>query len=318
MSKFRDLSGLKFNRLTVIAWENGKWRCICECGNTLKVQSAHLTNGNTKSCGCLKTDNLSERSNKLIDGRKKFEPRIASARRVWKNTYCYRDNNCLDFDNFLKISQQNCYYCGGLPNTKYNHFLLSSSKGSIESKQNGLFIYNGMDRVDNNKFHTIDNVVSCCYDCNRAKSNRNIKEFKSWINNLQINTFEPTIILNVNFPSGSLATSIKCVFYNFKKDTDLTLEEYYSVSQMNCFYCNSPPNNSFNRAKTDKKSSKKAKVEGNYIYNGIDRINSALNHSKNNIVPCCYHCNRAKSDLSFEEFQVWIKRIKEYTFQCTP
>ena len=29
-----------------------RWKCICECGNVKWVQSSHLINGNSKSCGC--------------------------------------------------------------------------------------------------------------------------------------------------------------------------------------------------------------------------------------------------------------------------
>jgi len=58
MSKYRDLTGQKFGRLTVIAkskTENGRsaWLCNCDCGRQSKVQSFDLINGKTKSCGCL-------------------------------------------------------------------------------------------------------------------------------------------------------------------------------------------------------------------------------------------------------------------------
>ena len=58
MPRFRDLTGLKFNRLTVIARVGrtpaGKhiWRCICDCGGTKNVDGGSLTHGNTTSCGC--------------------------------------------------------------------------------------------------------------------------------------------------------------------------------------------------------------------------------------------------------------------------
>lgn len=54
---FRDLTGEKFNMLTVKELdrkENGKtyWRCVCDCGNETVVLGGSL--GITKSCGCLK------------------------------------------------------------------------------------------------------------------------------------------------------------------------------------------------------------------------------------------------------------------------
>lgn len=306
-----------FTRLTTVSYNkiNGKWLCKCICNNMVNVKTDVLNSGNTKSCGCLKTDNLSARSNKLIAGRRKFEPRIASARRVWKS-YCYRDNKCIDFDNFMILSQQNCFYCGVFPSNNYNYFLTKSAKGSKKAKLEGLFVYNGIDRIDSNKSHTLDNIVTACMICNRAKNDRTVGDFLSWIKNLKIIPFQPIDIIKISFPTnGSLATSIKCVFYNHKKNTDLTIKEYYSISQMNCFYCNNTPSNSLNSAKNDKKSSIKAKENGNYIYNGIDRIDTNLLHNKNNIVPCCYYCNFAKNKLSIFDFQFWINRIQQFQKQ---
>jgi hypothetical protein len=45
-------------------------------------------------------------------------------------------------------------------------------------------------------------------------------------------------------------------------------------------------------------------------HNGIDRINSNFGYIKNNIIPCCINCNYGKSDLSFDDFMIWIDRIK--------
>ena len=60
MSKFIDLTGQKFNNLTVEKrLENAiggvaVWLCKCDCGNYTKVRGGNLKNGAVKSCGCLK------------------------------------------------------------------------------------------------------------------------------------------------------------------------------------------------------------------------------------------------------------------------
>ena len=57
--KVRNLSGLKFGRLTVEKYygknKRGKalWICRCCCGNKKIVIGGALTTGHTKSCGCL-------------------------------------------------------------------------------------------------------------------------------------------------------------------------------------------------------------------------------------------------------------------------
>ena len=55
----KNLRGKTFHRLLVVE-EAGRsatgkvlWKCRCECGNETLVQSGHLRNGTTKSCGCL-------------------------------------------------------------------------------------------------------------------------------------------------------------------------------------------------------------------------------------------------------------------------
>ena len=58
MSKFIDLSGQKFNQLTVVervkSNSSTRWKCKCDCGNFTEVTSANLKNGAVKSCGCLR------------------------------------------------------------------------------------------------------------------------------------------------------------------------------------------------------------------------------------------------------------------------
>lgn len=63
---FKDLTGQKFNRLTVKKLSGkikGKyeWICKCECGNEVTVSAGALIKGNTKSCGCYKRDKTKER-----------------------------------------------------------------------------------------------------------------------------------------------------------------------------------------------------------------------------------------------------------------
>lgn len=59
MSKFIDLTGQKFNKLTAVERlenDNGGipvWLCKCDCGNFTRVRGKNLKNGAVKSCGCL-------------------------------------------------------------------------------------------------------------------------------------------------------------------------------------------------------------------------------------------------------------------------
>ena len=61
---FQDLTGQRFGRLTVIELDctskdkDTWWICRCDCGEFTTVRASVLKKGATKSCGCLKYDNL--------------------------------------------------------------------------------------------------------------------------------------------------------------------------------------------------------------------------------------------------------------------
>ena len=75
MSNFIDLTGNKYNLLTVLSREenkNGKtyWRCLCDCGKEVVVESYNLKSGNTKSCGCIKPKSIRNAQLKDLTGNK--------------------------------------------------------------------------------------------------------------------------------------------------------------------------------------------------------------------------------------------------------
>ena len=56
-----DYTGWRFGRLTVLEpapplEDRTRWLCICNCGEMVVVKTDHLTNGHTRSCGCLRRE----------------------------------------------------------------------------------------------------------------------------------------------------------------------------------------------------------------------------------------------------------------------
>lgn len=171
MGKFINLMGQKFGRLTIVKragsdkWKNATWLCKCNCGREKIISGNDLREGNTKSCGCLKIEIH------------KIEFGLANMRYAIRNYQNGAKERSIEWDlteeQFEEITQKDCYYCGAKPNNKSYHF----QAGAI----NGSYIYNGLDRVDNTKGYTINNVVPCCKICNMAKNNLTLQEFKDWI-----------------------------------------------------------------------------------------------------------------------------------------
>jgi 5-methylcytosine-specific restriction endonuclease McrA len=81
----------------------------------------------------------------------------------------------------------------------------------------------------------------------------------------------------------------------------LTMESVRSIMAMNCHYCANPPSN----------ISKASRINGNFTYSGIDRVNSSVGYIESNVVPCCFKCNNAKSDIGVEEFKEWARQLYE-------
>ncbi len=63
----KDLSGLKFGRMTVIRFNKLRysrylWDCRCDCGTEKTVGAEDLKAGKVKSCGCLKSETTASRN----------------------------------------------------------------------------------------------------------------------------------------------------------------------------------------------------------------------------------------------------------------
>ena len=85
---------------------------------------------------------------------------------------------------------------------------------------------------------------------------------------------------------------------------DLPKELFIEMTSSNCYYCNKAPSHSCKALRKN--------INGDYIYNGVDRLNCDSGYIKDNCVPCCNSCNKAKMVLTKEEFFDMIKRIYEH------
>lgn len=171
---WRDMIGKKFGRLTVLdippikKVTHNHYTCLCECGNTIVVNGTKLSNGHTRSCGCLASEASAE------TGRKRRLPNgIAMRNRVLSN---YKQNAknkgyewALTDEEAIALFQGDCHYCGSKPS-------LLASRGTYTS-----YTHNGIDRKENDSGYTIENSVSCCMQCNYKKGDQNYLDFIEWV-----------------------------------------------------------------------------------------------------------------------------------------
>ena len=107
-----------------------------------------------------------------------------------------------------------------------------------------------------------------------------------------------------NLPKGE--SGLKRVFAQYKfnakkfnRKFELSINEFRCLTITSCYYCGRMPCNEY-----ETKNS-----WGNYVYNGIDRIDSSKDYTSDNVRTCCKFCNRAKYALPEGEFINHLKHI---------
>ena len=146
------------------------WLCHCDCGNEIVICGADLRRGMSQSCGCLRNEKTRGRNilRTLPFGEASFNSLVCRMQRSAKQRgYSWQ----LTKDQVRKLTSKPCYYCGIEP----------AQRGISAAGHNGTYIYNGLDRIDNEHGYEIDNVVPCCGTCNLAKRARTQNEFLAWI-----------------------------------------------------------------------------------------------------------------------------------------
>ena len=134
----KDRTGFRFGRLVVQKRTNDHitpcgdrkvtWKCLCDCGQTVNVQTDHLRTGHTRSCGCLKKgfrDRTGIRYDKLVViGPAK--PRIGSDGYLDRKWHCKCDcGNEIDVlgGNLSTGTSRTCGHCVDPLVTAQNSFL---------------------------------------------------------------------------------------------------------------------------------------------------------------------------------------------------
>ncbi len=82
----------------------------------------------------------------------------------------------------------------------------------------------------------------------------------------------------------------------------LTPEEFKALTSDQCHYCGVEPSRETNRPN----------LNGQYVYNGIDRQDNTQGYTVDNCLPCCAECNFFKKTMTYDDFLGLIQRIYEH------
>ena len=104
-------------------------------------------------CGCLSLDALKKNQHK--------GPGVSAINQLYARYKLDAKIRNLSFklskEEFIKITNLDCFYCGRIPSQKVTH------------RWGTFYFYNGIDRVDNSKGYISNNSAPCCKECNSKK-----------------------------------------------------------------------------------------------------------------------------------------------------
>lgn len=150
MAKRKDLTGMKFGKLTVVSIDEKatsrhyKWICKCECGNTVSVFGTNLNQGISQSCGC---NSSRTRAYKLKD---------INTKHGMSRTRIYHIYHGI-LIRCTKPNSQNYKHYGGRGITMCDEWANSFESFVSWANSNGYNEELTLERIDNNKGYSPDN-----------------------------------------------------------------------------------------------------------------------------------------------------------------
>jgi hypothetical protein len=165
-------------------------------------------------------------------------------------------------EDFITLVKSPCDYCG-----------IIQEKG-----------FNGIDRIDSTIGYVNDNCVSCCAMCNFMKGCLDKDIFRQRVEHIATynkcveGKLYPNAFKNYNpyYESYILRADQKGFIF------DISEELFDTITGCPCYTC--------------------GKISTKEHQNGLDRIDSSIGYTENNVYSCCGNCNFMKNNYSYKIF----------------
>lgn len=173
-----DRIGKKINSFVVIGSDlvgkNKVWICRCVCGDEKTFwKFSSISRQETCGCGTDSAGLTAKQRRSVLSRMNSYKSGAKSRGFSWD----------LSYDDFVNITTKNCVYCNAPPKIWDCVSGAPSVTKDCPHVDSSLYeiLFNGVDRVDSNDGYTVDNSVTCCTACNRAKSDMSIGDFKNQV-----------------------------------------------------------------------------------------------------------------------------------------
>lgn len=180
-----DIKNKKFNYLIPIKpiFQHGRewvWLCKCDCGNETNVRISKLKNNTTKSCGCLRAQNVISKSDgtnhKAWKGYKGLSKSFFSMMKNGAKVRGMKFNVTIKYLWHLFKEQKGlCAYTG-----KKILLPINQRKLTPENRESTA----SLDRIDNSKGYIKGNVHWTCKRVNYMKHTMGDEYFLGWVKSI--------------------------------------------------------------------------------------------------------------------------------------
>lgn len=243
----------------------------CPMNKKYKIEEMGLKKNGTRSHLCKHHFEMLKKSEKNRPDRNRIEEYREydnkperKYKNYLKNARIRKINFDIDFKIFKKLIMDDCYYCGLKRGKKLN----------------------GIDRIDNNKHYTFDNIVTACGFCNKMKNTLNEATFILMC--AHIAHFNKMLKLKSysqffnNYTTRNKYLQYKQGAVNRNFCFNLTKEDFSKLINGSCYICGRPTTNKH--------------------CNGIDRYDNNKGYELDNCKTCCGDCNFLKKTLDHDDF----------------
>lgn len=175
--RYTDHAGKKYGDWSIVSFVETKnnvtyWLAKCSCGTEKVVNVNTIVSGSSKSCGCKKLLHVKEKM--IENGFWNYDEgtNFNNLLRLYKHNAKRRGIEFLLTDaEFKNLTKNRCYYCD-----------VEAKQQFIGNKGSPIpYIYNGVDRKNNELGYILENCVSCCSQCNYSKNDLSLEDFDNWI-----------------------------------------------------------------------------------------------------------------------------------------